>query len=227
MSSFSETLKYVNRTPARVATDADLQGSPSLVDPLKYTKRTKSRKVDKIPLVFYVPNTISSLIGVVSNGRYIVFQYGYSFAQNFYIAKKPLFIQFLDELKNCDLCIRYRIDDTAYRYQLNAFNTGQSGLPLNLNFAPLYTNQLIKKNFVIECWVQFDTPGVFDTVEINNLESSLGFRFETSLRQEPSTSDQLEVIGSASTFIQDELYVTLPEDIPTDYNPLGPWLNNV
>lgn len=234
MSSFSEVVRYLKREPARIATSADLHQSLSLINPDKYITRDKARAIKRVPLVFYVPNTIfpSKASG---NSKFIIGQFNYSFPEDFYITKLPIFGDQLDQLANCDLCIRYRIGTQVYRYHFGQYIPDYMWTPSEPDFAPQYNKQLIKKNFVIECWIKLDTG---HNAEINSAGDGnypfeytpLGFRFETSLKQDPETANQTEAIGSNSVLVTDELFEDLPYNFPDEYinfNPLGPWLDNV
>lgn len=234
MSSFSDSTKYINRQAARIATEADLQSSLSLIDPLKYTKRLKSRLIKKVPFVFYIPDTIVAGKATMQK-QFVFFQFGYSFPADFYITKQPLLADALNQTVNCDLFIRYRIGDTIYRYHI-----GQYVNPLPAiywynaeSFAPIYTSQLIKKNFVIECFVKSDFGGNIEISSagqggVSSDYTPYGLRFEVGLLTDPSTSDKLEEIGSNSVLIKDELFLDMSgyAALPLNFNPLGPWLDN-
>src|SRR5688572_18229142 len=77
----------------------------------------------------------------------LVQQYNFSASKSFYLKNrpaKPLGVNYL-------LCIKYRIGETVYRYKLWS-NVGE----VTLNEVPLYTNQLILPNFVLEVWSTTD-----------------------------------------------------------------------
>ena len=71
----------------------------------------------------------------------VVAQYNYSADRNFRLTRRPA----KPTDVNYGLCIRFRVGTTVYRYRLWDFD-------LNATENPLYTNQLIGKNFVLEIW---------------------------------------------------------------------------
>ena len=71
----------------------------------------------------------------------VVAQYNYSADRNFRLTRRPA----KPTDVNYGLCIRFRVGTTVYRYRLWEFD-------LNPDENPLYTNQLIGKNFVLEIW---------------------------------------------------------------------------
>lgn len=73
-----------------------------------------------------------------------VAQFNFSASSNFVLANRPT----KPSGVNYGLCIRYRVGETVYRYKLWTDNN----FVLNDAAAPLYTGQLIKKNFVLEIW---------------------------------------------------------------------------
>lgn len=73
----------------------------------------------------------------------VVTQFNFSASKNFFLKnkpRKPTGVNFL-------LCIRYRVGETVYRYKLWS-DVGEIGM----DEIPLYTTQIIKKNFVLEVW---------------------------------------------------------------------------
>ena len=162
MSSFADSVKFLDRVPARVASDAELEAASRLPDPLKYTKREKTRKIKKIPYVFYIADQLYPALNSGNRG-FVLFQLGYSFPEDFHIISLPKFLDQDDQQINCDLFIRYRIGTDVYRYHIGdlvgMFNPLGSLLPYNKQFVPQYNGQLIKKNFVMECFVIYDGAG--------------------------------------------------------------------
>lgn len=93
-----------------------------------------------------------------------VVQYNYSADRNFVLKKRPTKPV---EVNFCPV-IRYRVGLVTYRYKLWQ-DVGERLAE------PLYTGQLIKKNFVIEIW----------NVSTENAVSSDGFNVELGMRQVP------------------------------------------
>lgn len=119
----------------------------------------------------------------------LVAQFNFSANSNFYlttIAAKP-------NAANFGLCIKYRVGETVFRYKLWNFD--------GLHTAPLYTNQLIKKNFVLEIWT---IQGQVSSVLLDT------FRLITSVRSVPSSpwsvSDYALATGTAH-----QTYFAIPE----------------
>lgn len=74
----------------------------------------------------------------------IVLQYNYTATRAFYLTRLPT----KPDDCNYGLCIRYRVGETEYRYKLwedDNFILGDVA-------APLYVNEIIKANFVLEVW---------------------------------------------------------------------------
>jgi len=109
----------------------------------------------------------------------LVYQYNFSASQSFYLKNrpaKPLGVNYL-------LCIKYRIDETVYRYRLWS-NVGEVGL----DEVPLYTNQLILPNFVLEIWSTEDQTDAVQATAINLI---------TSVVEMPTTISDLDDVALA------------------------------
>lgn len=112
----------------------------------------------------------------------IVLQYNFSASQSFVLLNRPT----KPSGVNYGLCIRYRVGSLVYRYKL----WDDAGFQLQ---AELYTNQVIKKNFVLEVW-SYDSA----TTAVN----SAAVRMITGVRSVPTdwrtdSADYALAVGAA------------------------------
>lgn len=212
---FTRITKYLTLARARVATKAEAAAAHRPFD--KYYAIDESRDVRLLPGSFIIPAHTEGF-GLIPVS-WIVYQYNYSVPNEFRIVK------ILDTLvgsgspfQSCIICIRYRIGEIVTRYVIAGFNNE----PANFVPAPQYTNQIIKRNFVIEVWKQ---PLIVGTANITRTVAVL-----TSKLIVPTSVEQKDSItlagGNTGLFVQNELFMALPENIPTDYDDNGPWLTN-
>lgn len=95
----------------------------------------KLRTYVSLPAFSYTPN--------FTVGSELVTQFNFSASQSFYLKNKPAKPSGVNYL----LCIKYREGTTVFRYKLWA-GVGEIGM----DEVPVYSNQIIKKNFVLEVW---------------------------------------------------------------------------
>lgn len=123
---------------------------------------------------------------------------------------------------NVAVAIRYRIGTTVFRYLLA--KTVPNLYPVvtrDLFPFPSYTNQLIKGNFVIEFWqlgpMLITTPvGIFKDIFLKTGRIYFPSDYE----------DTGNVIQPTSTCLLNQLTTALPETLPTNQDPAGPWISN-
>lgn len=206
---FSRITKYLTLGRARVATAAEAAAAHRPFD--KYYSIEQSRDIRLLPGSFIIPAHLEGF--GLTEVAWIVYQYNYSVSNDFRIT------QLLSSpFENCIVCVRYREGEVATRYVIGGFNNEPDAyVP-----AEQYTNQVIKRNFVIEVWKR---PLIVAAANITSDVTVL-----TSRLIVPSNVEQEESIlldgGDEGLFVQPELFVSLPEDIPTDYDDVGPWLDN-
>ena len=94
---------------------------------------------------------------------YIATQFNFTATKNFILLNKPSKPLGV----NYGLCIRYRVGETIYRYKL----WEDASFVLNDFTTPLYTNQIIRKNFVLEVWVFAGATAVSQTAAIRMFSS--------------------------------------------------------
>lgn len=73
----------------------------------------------------------------------LITQFNFSADRSFYLKRRPA----KPSGVNYQLCIKYRVGNAVFRYRLWGVS-----LTTGLDEIPLYTNQIIKKNFVLEVW---------------------------------------------------------------------------
>ena len=114
--------------------------------------------------------------------------------------------------------IRYRVGTKAYRWALSATNINGDYSRI---FAPLYTGQLIKPQFVIECWstIQFNPRPIALTVPIT---------FNTSILTNPSACIDGGILIPNITTPQPftDLGLTYPVPLPMQFDPGGAFNSN-
>jgi len=93
----------------------------------------------------------------------IVTQFNFAASKNFILLNRPA----KPEGVNYGLCIRFRVGETVTRYKL----WQDDAFVLNDDGAPLYTNQTIKKNFVLEVWSFANETVVTQATAIRMLSS--------------------------------------------------------
>lgn len=126
------------------------------------------------------------------------------------------------------LAIRYRVGNASTRYRLCGDLPIAYGPPItfsgggiNIIPAPLYNGQLIKPQFVLECWGNITTQ----------LSFSIAFPlvFQTSILNTPAPFPCVAVTQLAPTItgIQtSNLFLNTPVPMPMQFNPSGPWNSN-
>lgn len=126
-----------------------------------------------------------------------IIQFNYSLTNNFILRKipaKPTGVNF-------NICIRYRVGETVYRYKL--WDNLEEVMP-NIE---KYTGQLIKKNCVVEIWTLANQETI-------SLASPLNL--ETSIRTLPaSLIDLSDVENVESSLVSDLGLQTLVPALPT------------
>lgn len=134
----------------------------------------------------------------------IVRQFNYSASRNFVLRRRPT----KPADANYLLCIRHRIDDDVFRYKL--WDDEDAAVD-----APLYTGQVVKKNFALEIW---NLNGETTAVQAEELEISLSIREAiTDYTVEP---EEFEDDDSPETVTLADLSVTsLPFPAAVDLTP--------
>lgn len=109
-----------------------------------------ARDIRKLFKYFAIPVTFAQvdLPGGYQYPRQLLFQYNVTRDEDFYLLNVEQLRAFTDDLiiGGC-VCIKYRIDEQAFRYKLFDHDTS-----VDWNYFPWYSNQLIKANFCIEFW---------------------------------------------------------------------------
>ena len=124
----------------------------------------------------------------------IVRQYNYSVANDFVIKNFP----FNPSNPDYILCIKYRIGNTVYRYKL----WDRDGVATTLDFAPVYSGQVIKKNFTLEIWNQ---PGQTSVTQVTALTFTLSLLRKKTLFSDSdsyeatSAGDPVTDLGNTNT----------------------------
>lgn len=218
MSDFQKAVSYLDYVKSRQATKTEAANSPNRFD--KYYSFAKTRDIKKIPGVFYLPEHYE-VTGDTNQVGFIVFQYNVTLSEPVYILNAPALLTYDGGVRfqNCFLCIRWRVGNTVYRYRLTDIRD-EFGFEGIFGYFNTYTNQLVPVNFVIEYWIKWD---------VNVLSPQVGSvltRMVTSIEVNPQTADEIEHVLVTPTFVRDELFVALPETIPTPYDAAGPYLTN-
>lgn len=211
MSDFDRIVKHLDITPARIATEQE--GADAIRPFSKYYSIHRSRAIQKLSDKILVPS--HGFTNPDPSVAWIVYQFVFSVDRDFTILNSDqLYARASSKLLSGFACIRYREGTTATRYLLMA--TPQQLKYLHVDrYVP---GTVIKKNFVIEIWAE---PGQ-NSAEIFNT----AFDILTTNLSNPTTAEQIENVIATGTVVESELFVALPENIPTDYNELGPWLDN-
>jgi hypothetical protein len=118
------------------------------------------------------------------------------------------------------LAIRFRVGNVVTRYLLDktlSFVDGGSQSENGFNF-PVYTNETILGNFVIELW-QTATAGQLSLLSDIMLQTGIIF-FPNDWE------DTANVIAPVQYVPLNLLETSLPETVPTAVDPAGPWLTN-
>lgn len=203
---FTQVTKYLDITPSSKSDDSTLKQNQGIV---------ASRRIKKIRKYFTMPQ----ITGPNVRGG-MVGQVNYSLTEDFYLTDFIPGFVLSDLLNAVILTIRYRVDTTVYRYRINYLSDTASQTLINSSTgvqAPFYTNELIKKEFVLECWGI--TPNA--TFDIGPVD------FITSRAVNPSNADELSSSYDAGTFYdREDLGITFPEPIPTTYPDIAPWNSN-
>lgn len=220
MSTFAEVVKYLRRSKSRKATDADLQTSGTLTNPLKYNGTlTKSRPIQRIPVCIVLPAfsyTIDNIPELIGG---LLFQYNFTNpGGSFYITK-------VDPVTAPQgfLTVKWRVGSTVHRYKLtpglfiSAHPNGGK-----MSFEPEdYSNQKVPANCVFEWWLNI-LPGYSEPIGLEN-----AFRVTTGLLALPTTPDELSVdLPITQTVLgRPDLGTPLPANLPFDNTNIA-WLDN-
>ncbi len=134
----------------------------------------------------------------------IIAQYNFSSTKNFVLEDLP---EAPDEANFC-LCIRYRVGDTVYRYKL------WEGVGEVLN-APLYSGEVIRKNFVLEIWTVENINQAELEAEITLVSSILKLQ---SLDEDDNDEDETYEDAIGVQFLN-----LLNEETTNDVSGLAAW----
>lgn len=150
----------------------------------------------------YIELPVFSQPGVTwKGGSEIVTQYNYSATKNFVLNRRPT----MPTDANFCLCIKYRVGLNVFRYKL----WGDIGEIIPE--VPLYTGQVIKKNFVLEVWnIETSTEVSLTTA----LEIVLSIR--TLASSFDDVSDYSESTGAEQAFADLKIIATVPSLITDD-----------
>ncbi len=108
-----------------------------------YTRIASS--VSPLSTYISIPQNITNDVGY---HRRLMFQYNYTNDFDFYITNITQLMNFAAwYLADGCVCVKWRVGETVYRYRILDYRSDY-----NWSFFPLYTNQKVKKNFVIEFW---------------------------------------------------------------------------
>lgn len=107
----------------------------------------------------------------------LITQFNFSANKNFWLLNRPN----RPSGVNFILCIKYRVGDTVFRYKL-------WGGGVALDQVPLYTNQIIKKNFILEVWSEAS----------GDVELDEALNIITSVNQVPSDITDLDDVALAT-----------------------------
>lgn len=208
----------------------------SSVDTTYDKDRSKSRAIKKVPYTVVVPST-NIWPYLVASGNY---SNGAMFAQFNYTA--PSAFRFLDAVVQGALsqytwqyliCIKYRINQTVYRYSL-PFTATSLQTFIKVQATP-YTNQLIKANFSIELYhgsighpflgsvtpeLTFNTNLLTPPVNVNETTESIALQ-QTLVRYELVGPIDNPTAVNAGT-----LCTILPDVLPDVYDAGVVWLSN-
>lgn len=121
----------------------------------------------------------------------VVAQYNFSATQNFILLNRPA----KPAGVNYGLCIRYRVGDVVYRYKL----WQDTGFILNDDVAPLYSQQLIKKNFVLEIWSYATTTTATQITSIRMISSVRSIPTDLAIDSDYSLAIGAEFTDLANT----------------------------
>lgn len=155
---------------------------------------------------------------VYAGASVIVAQFNFSASQNFILLNRPT----KPTGVNYGLCIRYRVGETVYRYKLWT----DDNFVLNDDGAPLYTNQLIKKNFVLEVWSLNGQTTAVQTSAIRMFSSIRAIPTDITI-----TTDYALAIGAEFTDLS-SIAPTLPATPSYRWTSVGagttfPWTDSI
>lgn len=155
----------------------------------------------------------------------IIAQYNYSISTPITIIDpNTTFFNTLNLLKSCVLAIRYRVGNVAHRYLFAKTVSVFAAFALNTRSLlpfPSYLNQIILGNFVIEIWQWQSVPGESVAVISQDIMLTTGIIYFPS-----SYEDAGNILNPISTCSLAQLETALPETVPTNQDPAGPWLTN-
>lgn len=224
-TDFPSVVKYLDHIKSRVPTPDEVAQETCRPLLSKYAAYEKARAIKKIPGYVYIPNHMEVPLDT-GERAYIGFQWNYVMDQDFVVHNYEEIRRSFAACFNCQITIRYRVDDVCFRY----FLVGDSYIhPFGneLFHFPLYAGEVIKKNFTVEIWIAFDSIAFMPTYGVNNPDDVHGIKLFSGQYRNPTTPDETEYSLATPVEVKDDLFITLPEDIPTDYPDDGPHINNI
>lgn len=182
----------------------------------KWDKVIISRDIKKLTTEIIIPpfDLSFSLDDIDFAPSYIVAQLNFSLGQSFTILNWQ---NLPKDLTHCfyTCCIRW-IDNMGNVFRRKLICPNIPGHFYDLLFVRDYAGEKIGGNFVLEFW----------TLEFNEeIRNDNPITLITSIFSVPYSARQTKQIATTPTFFKD-LFVTIPIDIPQNFNPLGPWLSN-
>jgi hypothetical protein len=169
----------------------------------RHKDRVMSYDIGRLNKFIVIPTTLTNDF---QYPRQLLFQFNFSLDENFYLLNVDLFKAFQKFMVSggC-ICIKFRVGATVYRYKLLDHDDSK-----DWSYFPLYTNQLIRKNFVIEFWGDAQLVNEYLPRGINqNITLQLSTMYDPStVEEDPSQT----TINSLQTL--NDLSVALPENQP-------------
>lgn len=210
MSSFADITKYLNRFKCRKASKEEAASAGVRFD--KYYSKSMARPIVKVPLTITIPEFNPEDHGFHLGWNGIGFgcimnEWHINMEDDFYIKSYSI-----ETHVNGFNTVRFIKDGKVYRYFLfPKRETNQASIIIfqGIFHVPFYTNQLIRKHFVVESWnlKPFTPLGIDDNKQI---------RLITSILQNPTDGDMTEIPVTDITVKCQEILHAIPEDLPTD-----------
>jgi len=210
-SSFANITRRLDITPATVDTTYD-------------KTRSISRAIKKLAYTFVVPATYEELAAPIAVEGCLVQQFNFTAPNYFRLMQHNINLTLPISLHLPLVTVKFRVGTVVTRYILRDTLNGSAVYNNRKVQAPLYNQEVIAPNFVIEFWSQKNnyTPSIFGS-KINTADST----FTTNLLEIPTSVDELSSpIELSSRLSRAELAVALPEALPTVYPATNNWLNN-
>jgi len=213
MSDFQQVTKYLDIS--KTSRDLTVNTKPLSI--------SKARRIQKIPYTIVLVANVVSATPQPRFPAHIVFQYNVTVTLPVRIANYGILrtspASFL--IGNTHMCVKWRVGETVTRYRLTEANITSSQELAQLDGVPWYAGEEIPENFVIEIWRRaFNPTNPF--IVIGLLQD---FVIETDRYVLPADAEELTSV-LATVEATEDIFSTMPEDIPTVYGENSAWITN-